>query len=337
MTRRRTSPGVGLFAAPVAPVTAKPPGGNQVESEIADWVRQEKNIALVQRLRGGGNPVAEQQGIPPAATLTEAVTAATSIAGLHKGAAETAMAEREAAEKRADKAAAEAEGKAERARGEEEAKGLTLLTIVKEFSMAAQENLKAVHGVQLQLQAQVDAAERKGLEARLDGLEQRYQAALQAKDEKIAELVGKVQALAGRETLEDRLARVLIDGDLDDPGMKAVVRLFSPPAVATDDPEVMFRKGIAQVKVEEARRSLDHADEEVQLKRERQKAIMGIVNNVGGLIGEARQWLPSVLAGQVRRPDSVVPEEWPAAETNGHHEAPPAPPPAPVHEGEAEY
>lgn len=297
MGKRPPSTSFGLTSPSVLPV-AMPAATNPVDVELAQLLRRRRDIMTVQAISALDQPAAATApaAVPGASSLTEAVSAATAIAGLHQGAAQTAMAEREAAERRAERATAEADKRAEAARVEERSQAALLLQIVQSFAAANQEAMRSSHTTQLELTKQVHEAQVSALSAKVEGLIEQFKTQAAQKDQEIERLRSHLDAARGQETVDQFLARLLMGASKeDDPRLAMISRLLGP-GTAGDDPNLTFQRGIAEVEVEKARRALLGEDQRLRQDEEKHQQVLGLIQGFNQLLGSAHQWLPQVLS-----------------------------------------
>ncbi len=335
--RRAPTTGFGLFAAPVAsPTIQQPNRSGAVEAELAAWIRDKRYTSMARALERGDDPVQPNGngGVPPAANLTEAVTAATSIASLHKGAADMAMAERRAAEERAEKIAAAAGEQVEKAKEETASQFQVIMQMQQQFAQTMMEITTANLKGQIEERDRLRELELKRIDDKIQALQQQHTMALAQRDAEIQKLKEEKEELLSRATLDDVILGEIKQGRRD--GLVAHLLGVTRQTDLSTDPDHIFRAGIAQVKVDEARRQLDRQDQEMRHKDETHRAMMGIWQGLADLIGQGR----SVVEHMVGQPRGLERNGVPAGFDDGCGEepsaataAPLAPDPPPIYPG----
>lgn len=320
---RATATGFGLFAAPVSPVNQVPTRQGAVEAELAAWIRDKRNINIMRALERGDDPVQPNgNGVPPAANLSEAVSAATAIAGLHKGAAETALAEKRAAEKKAERLAAAAGQQVERAKEETASQFQVIMQMQQQFAQTMLEVTTASLKSQIEERDRLREVEIKRIEDRIEALQQRHDMKIRQRDEQIAKLQQEKQQLQSRPSLDDLILGEIREGRTDGlvGHLLGVHRQYDP----SSDPDVVYRRGIAEVKVEEAREAVEDRRLEKRLKEERHRAQLGIYKGLAELIGQGREILPQLVGKPRGLERNGVPPGFVDEEPGPHDGDPPA-------------
>ncbi|HEY3367792.1 MAG TPA: hypothetical protein VGK74_22265 [Symbiobacteriaceae bacterium] len=302
----------------VLPVMPSPGTAESIDRELAGFVRRRNQLMTIKQIAAldeqpAAAPVAA--GVPAPVSLTEALSVATTVAGMHKGVAETAIAERNAAETRVAQVTADADKRAEAVRTEERTQAGLLLKIVQEFTKAQQDVIKASHETQLTLTEKMHEAEVKALGAKVEGMIDQFKAAAAQKDQEIDRLREQAKLLASRETVEDLLTKLVIQGKTDDPIVSVLGRLLAPAQAAADDPNRIFQTGIAQVEVEKARRELVKQDQEIAHAGQRHQRTSQLIDAVTNLVVRLPEILPNVLGGlggAQAAEQSGVPSDFPA-------------------------
>lgn len=316
--------GLGLFAAPVTPVTARPPGGDQVQAELADWVRQRKNVDLANQLAGGGTPVAQQQGMPAPTSVGEIVQVATGVAGLHKQVAESAMQQAQQAKDELNDAKASAGNAYESGLQEGRGQMAQVMTVVQETNKTVLDLVGKLTETRIQgLQAQHDET--------LKRIDDKVEMALQVKDAEINRLTAENERLRAPRPLspEEEVGRAIIGPILHSIKEKGMSALQPPPQLPqADSPELAFQRlvaqGMAEVTVERARDEVAAAREARSARAQQAQMLTKIGESVVGVLGEVR----GVLGQAVGEPRGIerngIPPGFPEEQ-----EAPAAAVPAP--------
>jgi hypothetical protein len=296
MGKRPSASGFGI-TGPVAVVTGSG-ATDQVDHEMVKYLRRRRDLMTMQQITKLDEPSGQGQPVPPAISLTEMVQAGASIANLHKGVAETAMAEREVAERRAQRVTEDAEKRIEQAKIEERTQGGQVLQMFERFAAMSQENMKTNHETQLSLVKQVHESQLQVISAKVDGALDQFKAREAQKDQEIEQLRRQVAAANGRESIEDVLTKVLVHGQ-DDPRLAVIARLVGPTTNAADDPETIYRRGLAEVEVARAQRGLLAVDQDLRHKDERHLEVQQVIRSTKNLLATAHEWLPGII-GAVR-------------------------------------
>lgn len=300
--------GVGLFAAPVTPATAKPATASSVDEELARWVRDRRAIDVMRRLEKGDDlPTAAAAAIPPAANLTEVVTAASKVAEIHQGAAQTALQQARDARDEAQRFKEQAGASYESGLAEGRAQMTQVLQIV-------QEGFKTTLQLVERLHEQERASQQAQFEKTLDNLNTKLEAALQIKDREIERLKAEVESMRSRPpSPEEEVGRAILEPlrkEILAKGLQAI----SPPPPAGDDPQTAYQKGIVGVMVEKAKHELEEERERQRLERRHREERQEIVRELGkkaiGLVDVARDVLTGMAAPRGER--HGVPGQWPA-------------------------
>lgn len=290
---RKAAATYGLFA-PMPPVSARPPAGDPVQQEMVSTLRDLRYADMITRLRGGGAPV-NSQGVPQAASLSEAVTAATGIAALHKGAADTALAMRDAEARRADRLAAETETRVEQARSEGMGMAQLMLTMQQDFTAKMTEFQGQMHQAQLQAAHAEHEARLKDITGRFEGMMSEIKQAMGQKDSQIARLTQERDEARGRPTLEDELM-----AHLREKGATGWAAAFLGLQKDTpDDPELLYKRKMAEVLGEvhaaKAMHEVEAGRDALRRKGELHEMTKEFMSQGIGVIGVLREVLPGLV------------------------------------------
>lgn len=301
--RQQGAASLGLFTAPVrAPASVS---GDPVQDELAAWVRDRRRTDMVRQMETGATPapVAATQPaaqVPQPVSLTEAVGAATAIAGLYKGTAEVEHDRRVEAE--------------EDAAGSYQAGEQKTLQMIDMFNRTVEPLRQELTSLREEKhKAEVEAKE-AGFKAELASLNAKLDAALGAKDREIAQqqtradtLQKQVDALSQRETFEQVIGKAVAGGEIAPERVEMIRRVFGINGGA-DDPLAeanrLFIIGQAHAKLAKMQRDGLHED---GMQQEVRKLLGGLNQIVEGLKGSAPDLLR--LITPPRAAGSSVPED----------------------------
>lgn len=325
---RNRGVGLGLFAAPVAPVNARMPGADPVSEQLADWAKKAKDIALLKQIQQGGAPVSEQ-GMPAPTSVGEVVQVATAVAGMHREVATTALERERMAKEELKEAKQEAGGAYES--GINEGRGqmsmvMELMTKQQETVLQLMGNLATarVETVQSQAKTAIEQVQQTAEQA-IKALAS-HNEALKQENERLRTRPPSPEEELGRSLLEP-VRRAVLEKGLG-------VLVPPPPVAQADSPELHFQRrvadGLAEVTVAKAHDEVAAAREARAAKAQTTQVLTDIGKGVLGLVGDLR----SVFTQAVGEPRGIdrhgIPAEFPQEADQR-----PAPAAAPVARGPA--
>lgn len=288
---RRPTTSVGFRYIPPTPRAADAAG---VDGEFAAWVRQRRQADMMRQMEGAGGPAGgtvpagQPQIVPQPSTLTEAVTSAVGIAGLHREATKTALELVQDERDRRQEAEASVGTAADAARKDESDKWQHFTDLSDKFSARIEQLSAEQHAAALA--AKDSEAGRIAAQMKADN--DRTVAALGAEKERLerelAAEKARTAALAQRPTYESLVVDAIANPD--DPKLETLRRVLVPDGQRQLSPEEKWRHGYVDERLQGLR-------EERLMKRQRHLRFMGLSRNVDGLIQEGRAHLPRLLGG----------------------------------------
>lgn len=304
----------GLGLTTMAPGVQGSMARDDWRAELAGLIRDRRDVMLAKEI-GVFGPAdnARQAEQPAASTLTEATKAVVDTAktatDLYRDVANTNRDERKAAEDRARQAEEKAEKRSANAAESARAEGATMLEIFKDFFNETRERDRRLTEIRLSTEKQIGEIKTQLVEtklgaleskfdARFQAIEEKYQLELRQKEEKIAELAAKNQALSQRETLEDAAFDLVMTGKKH-PIFEGALRLMG--GGANGDPNSIYQsivaEGMAKADVAKAQAEVTKKENEVEHAKELHGVIKKGADAVVDLVNTARVHLP-LLFGQ---------------------------------------
>ncbi len=276
-----------------------------VESEYAAWIRQRRQQELVRQMEGTsgvpqGVAIAFPQPsapLPAPTSVGEAVNAAVGISKLHKDAAETAMQQAEAADKRRIEAEQRA-GALAAAAAEEESEKWSMMT---ELTNSFREELSTLRAEAHQARLEAKDSEAARMVAEMKAHADKIELSLSAERDRLAaELArerARSEALARRPTVQDMYIKAIQNPN--DPELAPFRQMFGQQGGESFDE--WWRK-------EQAKRHLRRQDADDRRTEDMHRANLRIRRRLGDLAehgaGVLREYGGKALAAQSRGIDT---------------------------------
>lgn len=272
-------PSVG-FRSPATPLGVRRQPADPADAEFSLWLRQSRMADIANRIRGGASvgvgaavPVPQQgQAIPSPTSVGEAVNAAVGISKLHKDAAETAMQQAEAADKRRIEAEQRAGAQAAAAAEEEADKWSAMTELTSGFREEMSKMRQELHQAQLEAKDSEAARLVAEMKAHADKIESSLSAERDRLAAELARERARSEALARRPTVQDMYIKAIQNPN--DPELAPFRQMFGQQG--GESFEEWWRK-------EQAKRHLRGQDNEEQRKWENHRAGLRIKRRLGDL------------------------------------------------------
>lgn len=234
MPGRKAPPPLGLgvyLPPPPAAVAAEDP----IDEELRKAVRRVGGAAALARIAGGADPAAAvHPSTPPPATLTEAVSAASSLVNIHKGAADTALAIADAERERRIEAEGGVGEAVQAAVQRERTAAEKALELVREVYQGKEGMLKEIADLRVGVEQSKAEKIATDMKASIDAALAEMKGQVKARDDKIAELQTENATLKQRETYEERVGRAVVTavqtGNFNLPELRGIMPPPAPPA-----------------------------------------------------------------------------------------------------------